>query len=259
MSLAPNAPLPAQLAGTHEIVVHGFTWDGGGPVQPAATQVAVTIDAVTEDPLPAGRLAINLCLTGAGGLTAAIAPKHTRIAAAVATLRDTFAAIALDVTVTYLDVTGSHFVVHDSDDAEVSTLFRSAKGAPPGINVFLVQTLSFEGGKAPLPMIGLSGGVPGPFGPAGSAQAGVVVALQLETGQPDRLGVAIAHELGHFLGLYHTSDQPGSDGAQLHDQLPDTAENDSANLMHWSPQPQSTKLTAQQAAILLQSAWVLPL
>ncbi len=258
VSLAPNAPLPVQLAGTHEIVVQAFSWTGKDPAKPVAAKVAVAVDAVYGDPLPSGRLAVNLCLTGAGGLTAALAPKHERIAQAVATLRETFAAIAVDVTVTYMDVPGAHFVVHDASDLQVAELFRTAKGAPSGINVFLIQELSFEDGAKSLPMMGLSGGVPGPLGPAGGAQAGVVVALKLEVGQPDRLGVAIAHEIGHFLGLYHASDAAAADGTQLHDQLTDTPESDAANLMHWSPQPHSTKLSAQQAAVIKQSPWVAP-
>ena len=258
VALAPNAPLPVNLAGKNEIMVYGYTWSAAAKRLPSGTTVRVTVDAVLAPPVSKGRLSINICLTGAGGITAALAPNHARIAEAVAVVREIFAAIAVDIAVAFVDVKAAQFVRHDADDSEITELFKSGAHAPLGINVFLVQELNLETGGAPAAMSGLSGGIPGPIRQRGSAQAGVVVAIKLQPGQPDRLGVAIAHEIGHYLGLFHTEEPPSAQGPPLADQLTDTGTGDDGNMMYWSPQAHSKAITAQQATVIRQSPWIDP-
>lgn len=74
-------------------------------------------------------------------------------------------------------------------------------------------------------LLGTAGGVPGPNGVSGTAASGVVVGVEGHRrldGILDTvfLGETIAHELGHQLGLFHTTE---ADGA-FHDLAPDTAE-----------------------------------
>lgn len=56
-------------------------------------------------------------------------------------------------------------------------------------------------------LIGLTGGLPGPAALHGLSASGVVVSTALLTRieGPKQIGAAIAHELGHYLGLRHTS------------------------------------------------------
>ncbi len=257
-ALAPNCPAEVGLAGANTLQIYGFSVDSAHQAHPAGGSVGVRVDAVVGSAPEHAVLRVNLCLTGALGISAAVAPKHSRIVAAVAALQDIFADISVAVTVTYADVGGSPFVSHDVEDAELSKLFASGAGQPMGVNVFLVEKLTYAAKAGPLPISGLSGGIPGPVREVGGPQAGVAVSLQLGVGEEDRLGVAIAHELGHFLGLFHT-EEPASPGkVPQGDQLFDTASGATDNLMYWSPQANSRKLSAQQRAVVWNSAWLEP-
>ncbi|MBT9560327.1 MAG: hypothetical protein IV100_30155 [Myxococcales bacterium] len=100
-----------------------------------------------------------------------------------------------------------------------------------GISVLFVDALS---GTDAVTLAGASP-LPGP------ARDGVLVVAR----DAPAMGRTLAHELGHFLGLYHLT-EPGS--ADIHDPIPDTALADDDNLMHVSGN--GTGLTAQQMAVL---------
>lgn len=61
---------------------------------------------------------------------------------------------------------------------------------------------------------------------------------------PAQLGTVIAHELGHYLGLFHVAEADGREDA-----LADTDVSD-ANLMRATPSPAATQLSASQIAIV---------
>ena len=75
-------------------------------------------------------------------------------------------------------------------------------------------------------LYGVSAGLPGPPAVNDTTTLGVFVALDIHTsdstGDLDsaELAATIGHELGHYLGLFHTSEYDGSS----HDPLRDTAE-----------------------------------
>jgi len=255
-ALAPNTAEPFAVAGGHVVRIHAFAATPAGGWAPAGGTIRLRVDAALG-PVPAkGVLAINLCLTGALGIRAAIAARHSRIAAAVADLRAIMAPAGLDVSIAFHDVTASPFVVHDRGDGEVSALFAAGAALPLAVNVFLVEKLTWQGGGKVKPIMGLSGGIPGPVREVGGPQAGVVVSLELKPGEDDRLGVAIAHEVGHYLGLFHTEEPPEGGAAPLLDPIADTPTGATDNLMYWSPAAHSRKLTADQATVLRASAWV---
>ncbi|MBX3250095.1 MAG: hypothetical protein KF901_23155 [Myxococcales bacterium] len=88
------------------------------------------------------------------------------------------------------------------------------------IPIYVIQGFVDE-----LDTLGIAGGIPGANGVPGAASAGVLVAVDPhldEEGRVDVLTMAetAAHELGHQLGLFHTTEAEGLD----HDPLGDTAE-----------------------------------
>jgi hypothetical protein len=88
--------------------------------------------------------------------------------------------------------------------AEAGELFKkSASAADARINVFLVNDFSGELGDA----AGIAGGVPVPMDVNGTIHSGVAVAIQSTA---SKTGDAMAHEMGHSLGLYHSSNYDGT-------------------------------------------------
>ena len=84
------------------------------------------------------------------------------------------------------------------------------------------------------------------------------VMVDWDFGSAEQLGYVAAHELGHFLGLLHTTEQDGS-----HDLIDDTLEcpatgtsatcdpEGAGNLMHWRVTPADPLLTDGQGLVLL--------
>ena len=71
----------------------------------------------------------------------------------------------------------------------------------------------------------------------------------------------MAHELGHFLGLYHTRESGFFGDQPITDEVPDTAEDvDGArdNLMYFATES-SLQLTAQQGRVMRTNPWIAPL
>jgi hypothetical protein len=109
-------------------------------------------------------------------------------------------------------------------------------GQHPGntMNLFLVQSLRSADATGGATVVGIDGTIPGPSSLNGTVHSGAVVsaadlftASQQSCGTgvniagcgPDRVAYIAAHETGHFLGLFHTTEQEGAD----FDPLTDTA------------------------------------
>jgi len=91
------------------------------------------------------------------------------------------------------------------------------------LNIFFTRAFAFSDGSGTL---GISMGLPGPAGLHGTSVSGVAF-----TGEylgrrvsgidgTDFTAVVLAHEVGHYLGLFHTTEQNGA----AHDPLDDTPE-----------------------------------
>lgn len=266
--LVPNTPLLQVQTGEHSVQAYAFDYvppQGSvvGQRSPQLAKVELAVDFVGK---PAelrklGRLNVNLCLTGAAGITAAIALEHPRVSAALDEVRQRLAEAQLELgEVRAFDVPAEQLIfTHDaSADAELSALYRTGAGLPPGLNVFLVDAVQVAAKQGiPTLVLGLAGGIPGPLC-VGGPRSGVVLSLQAAP-QGLLLGRAMAHEIGHYLGLFHSSEEHLSGQSAVHDNLPDTPEQDPDNLMFWLVNDTSAgKLTPQQADVLHHNPWVAP-
>ncbi len=108
-------------------------------------------------------------------------------------------------------------------DAEGSDIFdvraESIGDDPLRMNIFFIQDFTEVG------TLGIAAGVPGPNGIPGTAGSGVVISVDThldedgETLLTDLMGETMAHELGHQIGLCHTSEAEGGN-----DPIADTPE-----------------------------------
>lgn len=94
---------------------------------------------------------------------------------------------------------------------ELPNLYRLSAGANrPSVHVFFVRFIEEA--------LGIASGIPGPHAMPGTGASGVAIAADLIP--RDQLAIVLAHEIGHFCGLFHTSELDGS----VNDPLPDTEE-----------------------------------
>jgi hypothetical protein len=98
---------------------------------------------------------------------------------------------------------------------ELPYLFELSAGASnTAVNIFFVADIEPRAGSEPEAQ---AGGIPGPMGMHGTGGSGIVVAADMMSDSL-QLGRTLAHELGHYLGLFHTSELNGC----VNDVLEDT-------------------------------------
>lgn len=155
---------------------------------------------------------------------------------------------------------------------ELPALLSLSAGAPnTGINLFFVSDIEGLGAGEPY---AIAGGTPGPLTMQGTGASGIAIATDMLLNSPEVLGRTLAHELAHYLGLFHTTE---ADGSRL-DPLTDTPRcplvNDSNgdgtlsvgecaglgdnNLMFWA-NTSGIELSAEQRTILRRSVRALAL
>ncbi|MDH4247849.1 MAG: hypothetical protein OEW39_08535, partial [Deltaproteobacteria bacterium] len=127
-------------------------------------------------------------------------------------LKDIFqnnANIAVNVAVTARYIAATGYAVLDTF-SEIDTLVKSYPAAPTpddAVNIFVVDSMGDQTSASPIipaGYIGLALGLPGPFLQEGTVVSGVLAEYQHD-GNGTTLGSIITHELGHYLGLYHTT------------------------------------------------------
>ncbi len=268
-TLVPNSPeVPFDSEGKYKLQVREFVVEqlpqGGYKIanyNKTPPNVRVLFKTSTTTPTQ-GTLDLNLWFTGAGALTAATAPTAPRVVTMLADLNTILATAGITVgKVTYQDCpvdTPQTITTTIAVDSDLGKLFALGAEAPPGINVFFVSAIAKEELEGqPGIVLGIAGGIPGPPWLAqGSPHSGVAVDLLSTQGEPDRLGAVLAHELGHYLGLFHTTERQ-AEGADpklaTHDPIGDTPEFDKTNLMWWAAEGGVT-LTPGQRFVMLRHA-----
>ena len=105
---------------------------------------------------------------------------------------------------------------------ELPELFKLSAGASNvALDVFLVDNIEIDGldGLSGRP-VGIAGGTPVPLGMHGTPSSGLVLRTNdlIMDVDAEKLGRVLAHEIGHTLGLFHTTERNGL----VFDPLPDT-------------------------------------
>lgn len=176
-------------------------------------------------------------------------------------------------TVEIYNVPGNHFPTDDELNGIRRTVVDNTRLS--AVNVFLVQDLMRPG------VLGEAGGIAGPLGLQGVDAAGVIATIDGHSTADgflvaQQLGGTVAHEVGHHLGLFHTTESDGFRYESLNDtpECPTTADTnadgllsaqecsafDGSNFMFWVADqlPQST-MSDEQAFIMNHSPVAVPL
>ena len=220
-ALVPNTDLPEGgiQVGTYRLTVIAI--DEWARVVPSRADVKILIKSREEEMAGEGIIDLHVFIAADAkeGVSAANAASDPEIAAAMERIGVYYTAIAgIDVgSVSYYDIDAQYAVIDDA--AELDAMFSlSSMAEGDGPAVFFVASLSGlgEGGLA-----GYSGGIPGPPDIRGKPRCGVAVVLH---GTERLTADTTAHELGHYLGLFHTSEYYSEASGELHDTISDTAE-----------------------------------
>lgn len=272
--MVPSSPRSAPIAGryTFNLIKEGGTRN---------VSVRAIVKVADGEP-DAGALDVNFFFANISGLNAAGAPNDADFQAAVTELRALYGQRGIELgAVRYCDLASGdrdRYGVIDTVEgpsSELNQMFAlSGQAAALGcnsdqaLNFFLVQEI--VGGRAGYIILGVSGGIPGPPGIHGTLHSGVAVTMTGFRRKPKQLAQTMAHEGGHFLGLFHTTEAEGS----AFDPLSDTPEcrtdsdrdglvsyaecsgRGSENLMFWAAGDDAREITNDQGFVLLRNPGV---
>ena len=207
----PNHPNNSWQAGTYTAYPYVEGPDASG-LELGATAL---IKRSFGDP-EAGLIDFDFYFVPGIGLTASTAPTDPNFIAFVDALDSVLAGADLGIReLRYFDTYGSNYNDIYGDE-EIQDLFREGNtSSDRRLNVFFVDELEVPG----FPLYGIASHIPGPALASGSAQSGVImVSGFINQGDAWSAAILAGHEIGHYLGLYHTSE----DGGVYHDPLNDT-------------------------------------
>jgi len=188
-----------------------------------ATQSQNICHYLLEESTPGTSIDFNIYLVGMG-LTAEAAETDPDMQAVLAQFDAIYEQLGVSIgEVRFQEITGDdaaayQIVRSDFELQELVALSTLPDGGYDGAlsaNIFFVRAVQIGGGA-----IGISQGLPGPAGLHGTPSSGVVFTSEY-IGEHFRgeggafvngnafTGIVMAHEVGHYLGLFHTSEQYG--------------------------------------------------
>ncbi len=210
-ALVPTAPEVTPTPGSWT-----FQWFvGAGRTADPECGAVHRVDTLSD---PA-TVAIDLVFVGVPGLDAASAESDESFQAAIEQFEAEWANLGLVPTLNYVDFAGdvgrfSVVDVVDGDYSEFNDLLRASDpGADRVMTFFFVEEINFDGAV----VLGLSGGPPGAAAVHGTSKSGVIVSTVDLPDAPADIGKIMAHEGGHFLGLFHTNEKDGTRADPLKD------------------------------------------
>jgi len=211
------------IPNTPKITMEPGTWRADLFLYHVADSPRVTIYFKSKRPesFEHNRLNLNIWFTALDNLNADNAEEDASLQTSISTLKELYKTANVDVEeIQFYDVPkdlAQRCSVID-DYNEFYDLLRATSAAENNWpNLFLVRDYDSEFERG---IVGLSSHIPGPPGKQGSPFAGVTVAYPYFEDLPRLGGAVMAHEMGHWLGLFHTTESIG----KLFDPLDDTEE-----------------------------------
>lgn len=221
---------------------------------------------VLEKAAPGSRISVNIYFVGVDGLTAASAGNHSGFNRMIDVFERIYGNAGITLDSLRLFDASAATVERYSIIRELNEIFRlAAEAGDPGptlddrlsVDVFLIN--GFAVPQAP-GLLGVSLGIPGVPGLHGTSGSALVFTAEYLGSSADQVGQTMAHEIGHFNGLRHTSEHGGAEW----DPLSDTAEcgnpdsgslcPDSGNLMFpFSLGSNQETVSSEQASVLRAS------
>ncbi len=253
----------------------------------AAGSTSADIQALYRVQSAGGTLDVNAHFVGLEVLDASTAPDDADFQAVMSQVASVYSSAGVTLgDIEYFDVDNEAYAVLETTAVGSNELLDLLEDETDdrdnrAINLFFVADIENPGSSRSL--LGVSGGVPGPGPLHGTKRSGVAINMAnfiaTKEGGGDmtdavaEASLITAHEIGHYLGLFHTTEANGealAGGTNGTDPIGDTpvcadssdgdgdgvlsssecSGADGSNLMFWSPPNGATTLTSGQRSVV---------